>query len=274
MNNIVKQFSLKGALLLLLVSSISLTGCKKEGCIDPTANNYDADATKDDGSCTYDPTTAAFSLRFNHLFNGNTFSLGQEFTNAEGRKFNLSLAKFYVSGLKMTEDGATTPTSFDDKYLLVSGDNSTYSLGDLPIAHYTGLSFDVGIDSATNHSDPSTYEASSVLSPQTPNMHWAWSSGYIFLKLEGTVDTSAAMNAPALFGFEFHIGMDNMLRNVNLTKHFHIENEATNEVMINLDWSRFFDNLDWQTENSTHTMDNMPAAMKVANNVPNVFSVL
>ena len=37
-----------GLLLLIGVSS-----CKKEGCTDATANNYNSEAKKDDGSCTY-----------------------------------------------------------------------------------------------------------------------------------------------------------------------------------------------------------------------------
>lgn len=271
----INRFSLKGALAVLLLSSAVLTGCKNEGCTDITANNYDEDARKDDGSCTYDAVAVPFTLHYHHMFNGNVFALGQEYTNAAGRKFNLSTAKFYVSGVEMEEEGMTTPRTFANKYLLVSGDNMQYSMGEVMPGHFEGLSFNVGIDSAANHSDPSTYEAGHPLAPQNPNMHWAWSSGYIFIRIEGMVDTTNAANGPASFPFEFHIGMDNMLRNVNLAKHFHIEEGSTsNELMIMVDWSRFFDNLDWQTENSSHTMDNMPAAMKIANNVANVFSTM
>jgi hypothetical protein len=55
----------------LLVISIVITpmaSCKKKGCTDPTAANYNAKAKKDDGSCTYNetpsysvPTTYAFT---------------------------------------------------------------------------------------------------------------------------------------------------------------------------------------------------------------------
>ena len=83
------------------------------------------------------------------------------------------------------------------------------------------------------------------------------------------------MNGPATFHFEFHVGMDMMKRNIPLAHHFHIEEGATSEeLMIMVDWAKFFDGLDWATENTTHTMDNMPAATKMANNVPNVFSIL
>ena len=36
----------------------SLTSCGKKDCTDPTASNYDIDATKDDGSCEF--TTMTF----------------------------------------------------------------------------------------------------------------------------------------------------------------------------------------------------------------------
>jgi len=38
---------------LLILGAISLSACSKKGCIDEVAENYDADAKKDDGSCTY-----------------------------------------------------------------------------------------------------------------------------------------------------------------------------------------------------------------------------
>lgn len=44
----------------MLLACLLLTSCSREeqGCTDPTALNYDAEATTDDGSCTYDTTGA------------------------------------------------------------------------------------------------------------------------------------------------------------------------------------------------------------------------
>ncbi|MBL4653035.1 MAG: hypothetical protein JKY53_09275 [Flavobacteriales bacterium] len=41
-----------GALMLTLATT-SMTSCKKKGCIDSNADNYNTEAKKDDGSCTY-----------------------------------------------------------------------------------------------------------------------------------------------------------------------------------------------------------------------------
>ena len=44
----------KTALLyVLLVFGAALTSCKKEGCMDPEAVNYNAEAKKDDGTCVF-----------------------------------------------------------------------------------------------------------------------------------------------------------------------------------------------------------------------------
>jgi len=45
----------KVLLLLILAFSIGFQSCKKKGCTDELAANYDADAKKDDGSCVYTP---------------------------------------------------------------------------------------------------------------------------------------------------------------------------------------------------------------------------
>jgi len=47
-----------GTLLLTATLAVSVVSCKKEGCMDETAINYDSKAKKDDGTCEYaeDPT--------------------------------------------------------------------------------------------------------------------------------------------------------------------------------------------------------------------------
>lgn len=42
------------ALIIFGALLISTTGCKRKGCTDPAALNYDSKAKKDDGSCVYD----------------------------------------------------------------------------------------------------------------------------------------------------------------------------------------------------------------------------
>ncbi len=58
--------------LLFLSMSVIFTACKKEGCTDITATNYDAEAEDDDGSCTYADPCDNSSFADSFSANGNT----------------------------------------------------------------------------------------------------------------------------------------------------------------------------------------------------------
>ncbi len=48
-----KSKNLKFGILMFTGLSLGMVSCKKEGCTDPTAENYSEEAKKDDGSCTF-----------------------------------------------------------------------------------------------------------------------------------------------------------------------------------------------------------------------------
>lgn len=52
-----KMKFVNGLAIAFLGLSVIAVSCKKEGCTDPLASNYDAKANHDDGSCLYDGTT-------------------------------------------------------------------------------------------------------------------------------------------------------------------------------------------------------------------------
>lgn len=50
MKRILKQFGIG----LMIIGAVSLSSCKKEGCTDGDATNFDSEADEDDGSCKFE----------------------------------------------------------------------------------------------------------------------------------------------------------------------------------------------------------------------------
>jgi hypothetical protein len=263
----------KHLFILPLLAGISiLSSCNKEGCTDPTALNYDADAKNDDGSCVYNTDTTSMVMLHIHPKLGTAdFAFDTEVTNWEGRKMKFTIAQMYLSGFMLhDEDG--NHVMLDDTYLLEKPGTMMYELGEVPNGHYHELMFSVGVDSAANHSDPASWPTDHALSSNNPDhAFWSWNSGYIFIKMEGFVDTTAAMNGTPDAPFVYHIGMDMLKRNVELTMHQDVDDDVT--VTLELDYLKLFNNVDLRMDQSTHTMDNMMPAQAVANNVESAFTL-
>lgn len=194
-------------------------------------------------------------------------NLNQTYQDKNGRNFQISKVQFYLSNLKIELAGGTE-LEFPNEYMIINSDQMMYSLPDLEAGHYHGLSFDVGVDSASNHSDPALWPNNHPLSPtNSKQAHWSWNSGYIFVLIEGLVDTSAAGTGAPTELLEMHVGTDNMLRSVSFNAHTDVEEGSPFSMHLEVDLLEVFDQLDLAPESNrvTHTMDNMSLAMTIAN---------
>lgn len=230
---------------------------------------------KDKEEETVEPTATEQNLRLHiHTQVGNQFAdYTSTFAQASGRKFTLSDFRYYISGIVLIKaDGSEFPIS--GKVLLVKPSVQDYALGMVPVGDYKGIRYTMGLDSATNHSNPTVYSSENPLAIQTPSMHWSWSSGYIFTKVEGLCDTTLAANGPANYPFFFHVGTDMMKRSINFSSSsFTVTGTEEKEVALVFDLKKVLQNIDLRTENSTHTMDNMGLATKFVNNYAGATSI-
>jgi hypothetical protein len=261
-----KNSFIKWAMPAFAIIAMS-TGCSdNEGCTDPNAINYDAEAETDNGSCVYDSSSAEVSIHFHSKLGAADFAYDTDALNWDGRKVRFTRAQFYMSKVSLGTQ------AFGDKYFLVNPDVEHYVLGNIAAGHHHDLVFNVGVDSASNHLDPATWPSNHALSSNNPDhFHWGWDPGYIFIALEGLVDTTADKSGEANAPFIFHIGMDNLLTQVELMAHADVEGNTM--VTVEIDWLKFFTNIDMRTDNFTHTMGNMMLAQAVKNNVNSVFTV-
>lgn len=216
----------------------------------------------DEPTITPATTTGTIELNSSFIVNGVDYHMDSVYVDDFSNNYKISFSNVYLSKLNFGSSG--TITSLPTQYVLLKPETSSYSLGEVEGGHYHMLNFGLGIDSTTNHTDPNTYGSSSPLYPQSPSMHWTWNSGYIFYKIEGSVDTDNDGTFETTF--VFHIGTDGLKKDFSLTYHDDIEAGKTNTIDMNIDLGKFLTGIDLSVDNSTHTMNNMPLAMRVANN--------
>lgn len=209
------------------------------------------------------PTTkGTVVLNSQFLVNGSTYNSDSVYVDDFSNNYKISFSNVYLSQFNFEEGGVVTP--LPTQYVLLKPETSTYDLGQIEAGHYHNLNFGVGVDSATNHTDPNSYALSSPLYPQSPSMHWAWASGYIFYKIEGTVDTDNDGNFETTFAF--HIGTDALRKDISFMVHDEIDAGVTNSISLKVDLGKFLSGIDLSIDNSTHTMNNMPLALRVSGN--------
>ncbi|MEZ4720400.1 MAG: hypothetical protein R2813_00820 [Flavobacteriales bacterium] len=65
------------AVMALSMAAFTFSSCKKEGCMDETATNYDAEAKKDDGNCEYADPEPVIKFTISSPEEHSTFNLGE-----------------------------------------------------------------------------------------------------------------------------------------------------------------------------------------------------
>jgi len=240
-----------------IVLVILIAGCKKK---------------KENQECSSDYGTV--SLNFTHMVGPEAFAFNSDYIDDFGNNFQFSRADWYlkVSGF-LDHDNVTQILSEINYYKMDPSVTSVTYGQSLPTTLHN-LQWAVGIDSATNHMDPNTYETGSALANQSPSMHWGWSTGYIFCVVEGLVDIDGNGSYDPGETFALHVGMDtNYREGTNLHVSTEVIAGETANISLDVDYAGFIDGIDLSTENSTHTMDNMPLAVKVSDNFGKVLKL-
>ena len=194
MKTIVKMFP------LLLAVGIITVSCKKEGCTDEAAINFNQEAKKDDGSCEYEQFGTT-SIEISHVWGmGNTtpFELNTEYIHPmSSDTLTYTKLKYYVSNFRLKKSDGSWWTHPESYFLVDMSDASskTLTISDVPEGTYTEVSYVMGVDSLRNVSGAQTGALST-----TNGMFWSWNSGYIMVKAEGTSPNSGSGS------FSFHLG--------------------------------------------------------------------
>jgi hypothetical protein len=161
--------------LLVTTSAALLSGCK-----------HDSDSQ---------PTVGSVSFELKNMVGTKALALdGTPYATASNETFTVSTFEYYLSNIKLTKSDGTTYAAPNEYHLVNAAKpaSSTFTISNIPVGDYTGVSFVVGVDSTTTKGDPLALPGD--LNPAN-SMYWVWATGHIFLKLEGTV-TSVSPNKP------------------------------------------------------------------------------
>lgn len=121
-----------------------------------------------------------------------------------GRHFGLSLAQFYISRINVHNVNGTT-YSISNAVILKNIDSEQYIVGQAPAGTYDDVSFTIGLPPSDNGLAPAAFTSNGYV-PNSTMWFGNTTDGYIYLKLQGFADTSAAQNGAGIVHFSYDIG--------------------------------------------------------------------
>ncbi len=177
-------------------------------------------------------------LRFEARYGGKGLVLNEYYQLNPNDSIQITAFRFYISNLALLNHGETVWKETDSFHLINVEEANSLLFAEIPGALvYDQVSFDLGIDSATNVSGV----MGGALDPMF-GMYWSWQSGYINLKLEGNSNVCPTRN----HAFEFHLGgysgSDDALQHIVL-------DVSGQDVLLVADVGQWLRNIDLAEEN-------------------------
>lgn len=199
-------------------------------------------------------------IKLTPLFNGSPLELDKNYILEDSSWYKFSTCRFYLSNLSFFKDGKLKE-KVNEFYLFDLEDPSSFSITFIN-EDFDQISFSIGIDSTTNVSGI----LDGTLDP-IKGMYWAWNSGYINFKLEGTSSESTEKNK----SFEFHLGGYLAPYQTIQTVSLPIEKNS-NDILISFDLYPFIAGVD--LKKSSNVMIPGINAVKLSALLPSLFTIL
>ncbi len=246
--------------LLVIMSLLCLFSCKKDPVPEP------------------DPTveTGTFLMHLHTYIDLEEVDLyGIDYQTLNGRTISLDLAQLYISDIQFVRpDGSVYNAT--GKNILKTLETDTYAVGDVPVGTYKSLRFKVGLAPAVNALAPKASADSLILNqPAMWFGNTAQPDGYVFLHVQGKIDTSADLSHPPV-PFNYKIGTNAHYVQVNMSeKNFVVTkgNAAYGHIIV--DYSKLFNgvvlNQAGNLSVTTVAENDNDLAKKIANNIPAMF---
>lgn len=203
---------------------------------------------------------------------------GTVYTTSEGRKISVSVAEQYLSNIELVKsDGSIY--SITGKIILQSRGTEQYYVATVPVGNYKSVRFHVGLDSAANK-----LASTADTALNHPEMWFGASAqpnGYIYLNLQGSIDTTtnATGTVAQMQPFMYMTGTNARYTQVTMPDHataFTVTKDVAAFAHITVDYYKLFTGV--QLNNSMNLMimstsaNSGSLAASIAGNIPSMFS--
>ncbi|MFN8352215.1 MAG: MbnP family protein [Flavobacteriales bacterium] len=198
-------------------------------------------------------TVVAFTMSYTRA--GAPFDKSVQFTDGAGTPVLVTRLKFFLAQPSFVDDAGDSVAAFPAKHFLVDLDDGglVRNIGELD-GHLHEMTIGVGLDSTTNHTDPTI----SVEPMASSGLWWGWAGGYKFLVLEGRYDSDGdGLVEGTDFPFEFHCGMDTAYRRIMLNVHTDADMGGNVILPLDLNIDSLFSGLDVATQPVVHVVNDI-----------------
>ncbi len=184
------------------------------------------------------------------------------FKARNGDDLQIEVLKFYISHIQLLKNGKVVLEDKKSSHLIDASEASPFliSLDNPQNIIFDELKFNLGIDSLTNVSGV----LGGDLDP-AKGMYWAWQSGYVNFKLEG----SSALCKTRNNAFEFHLGGYLPPYYCLQTLNFDVKDQKM--IALKVDVEKILDQIDLAQIN--HIMSPCEEAILLSKKVANAFNI-
>jgi hypothetical protein len=186
-----------------------------------------------------------FQLNFEPMFNNQTLVLNDSFYHINNNdSIQITKLKFYISSIRFYNNNKLVFEEKNSYHMVDVSEIKTLhiNINKPSTAKFNSIKFDLGIDSITNTKGVFGGD----LDP-TKGMYWAWHSGYINFKLEGTSNVCNTRNNV----FEFHLG--GFASPYNCLQTIQLQLLNSNKAMVLVDINQFLSQINLANTNAIMT---------------------
>jgi hypothetical protein len=224
------------------------------------------------GTRAFDTTsTFAINGRNVRFLQGQIFLTNITLVKADGSTFKLTDSALSIRAAATGDTSAAAPISITDRilYFVHQRGETSRSVANVPSGQYTGIRFTIGMENPINQIDAGEVlrlrpqHPLALLSPAPSGVGrnwWSWNSGYIFARVEGVCDTSAAGTGTPNVRFFYHIGATGFTAPISITRNFEVKGNQTTTLPLMFDYAKVMAGLNLQNAQERSTMIIRPAA--------------